>query len=48
MRTQYAIGYLPTNSKKDGTFRRLELKTKDKDQKVQARKGYFATEADSN
>jgi len=48
MRTQYAIGYLPTNSKKDGTFRRLEIKTKDKDQKVQARKGYFATEADAD
>ena len=48
MRTQYAIGYLPTNGKKDGTFRRLEIKTKDKDQKVQARKGYYATEAESN
>ncbi len=48
MRTQYAIGYLPTNGKRDGTFRRVEIKTKDKDQKVQARKGYYATEADSN
>ena len=43
MRTQYAIGYLPTNGKKDGTFRRIEIKTRDKDQKVQARKGYYAT-----
>jgi VWFA-related protein len=43
MRTQYAIGYVPTNDKKDGTFRRIEIKTRDKDQKVQARKGYYAT-----
>ncbi len=43
MRTQYAIGYIPTNPKKDGTFRRIDIKTHDKDQKVQARKGYFAT-----
>jgi VWFA-related protein len=48
MRTQYAIGYLPTNGKKDGTFRRIEIKTKDKDQKVQARKGYYATEPDQS
>jgi len=48
MRTQYAIGYLPTNSKKDGTFRRIEIKTKDKDQKVQARKGYYATKPDQS
>ncbi len=42
MRTQYAIGYLPTNSKKDGGFRKIDIKTHDKDQKVQARKGYYA------
>jgi VWFA-related protein len=42
MRTQYAIGYLPTNSKKDGSFRKIDIKTHDKDQKVQARKGYYA------
>jgi VWFA-related protein len=48
MRTQYAIGYLPTNGKKDGTFRRVEIKTKDKEQKVQARKGYYATEPEQS
>ena len=42
MRSQYAIGYTPSNSKKDGTFRRIEIKTNNKDWKVQARKGYFA------
>lgn len=43
LRTQYSLGYTPTNSVKDGTFRKIEIHTKDKEQKVQARKGYFAT-----
>lgn len=42
MRSQYAIGYTPTNPQKDGTFRRIEIKTRDKELKVQARKGYYA------
>ncbi len=42
MRTQYLIGYTPTNTAKDGTFRKIDLKTHDKDQKVQVRKGYYA------
>lgn len=42
MRSQYAIGYTPTNPNKDGTFRKLEIKTNNKDWKVQARKGYYA------
>jgi VWFA-related protein len=42
MRTQYAIGYTPTNSKKDGSFRKIDLRTSNKDLKVQVRKGYYA------
>jgi len=42
MRSQYAIGYTPTNPAKDGTFRKIEIKTGNKDWKVQARKGYYA------
>jgi VWFA-related protein len=42
MRTQYAIGYTPTNSKKDGSFRKIDLRVANKDQKVQVRKGYYA------
>ncbi len=42
MRTQYLIGYTPTNTTKDGTFRRIDLRTHDKDLKVQVRKGYYA------
>ena len=42
MRSQYAIGYTPTNDRKDGSFRKLDLKLADKNLKVQARKGYYA------
>jgi VWFA-related protein len=42
MRTQYAIGYSPTNAKKDGTFRKIDLRANNKDLKVQVRKGYYA------
>ena len=42
MRAQYAIGYTPTNPTKDGGFRRMELRTTDKNLKVQARAGYYA------
>ena len=42
MRSQYAIGYTPTNSTKDGSFRRIDIKPSNKDWKVQARKGYYA------
>ncbi len=43
MRSQYAIGYTPTNEQRDGGFRRIDLKVRDKNLKVQARKGYYAT-----
>jgi VWFA-related protein len=43
MRSQYAIGYTPTNSTKDGSFRRIDIHTNNKDWKVQARRGYYAT-----
>jgi VWFA-related protein len=45
MRTQYAIGYTPTNGKKDGSFRKIDLRTANKDLKVQVRKGYYALPA---
>jgi VWFA-related protein len=44
MRSQYSIGYAPANPKKDGSFRKLEIRTSNKDFKVQARKGYYAME----
>jgi VWFA-related protein len=42
LRSQYNVGYTPTNRVKDGTFRKVEIKTKSKDYRVQARKGYYA------
>lgn len=42
MRSQYALGYSPTNDKRDGSFRKLEIRPNDKTLKVQARKGYYA------
>ena len=42
MRTQYLIGYTPTNGVKDGSYRKVDLRAHDKDLKVQVRKGYYA------
>ena len=42
LRSQYNIGYVPTNSVKDGTFRKLEIRPKNTDYKVQSRAGYYA------
>ncbi len=47
MRTQYAIGYTPTNSRRDGSYRKIEIRAKDRDLKVQARKGYYAMPNDN-
>lgn len=44
MRTQYAISYSPSNPKRDGGYRKLEIRATNKDLKVQARKGYYAIE----
>ena len=41
LRSQYSIGYTPSNNKHDGSFRKVEIKTKN-GYKVQARKGYYA------
>jgi VWFA-related protein len=40
LRSQYSLGYSPTNKVKDGSFRRVEIKTNAG--KVQARRGYYA------
>jgi VWFA-related protein len=48
MRSQYALGYTPTNSERDGTFRKIDIKTSDHNLKVQARKGYYASASGSS
>lgn len=47
MRSQYAIGYTSTNPKKDGGYRKIDIKVAEKDYKVQARKGYYAIEKEN-
>ncbi len=42
LRSQYNIGYTPTNSKRDGTYRKIQIKTKDNNYKIQSRAGYYA------
>ncbi len=45
--TYYLIGYNPTNTARDGTFRKIEVDLVDgEDLKVRARKGYYAPTAD--
>ena len=44
LRTQYLLGYTPTNTKLDGTFRKIEVKVRAGDAKVNARRGYYAPE----
>jgi VWFA-related protein len=45
LRSQYNIGYTPTNTKLDGTYRKLEIKNK-QGYKIQARAGYYAGRKD--
>src|SRR5580704_9591123 len=41
LRSQYNIGFTPTNASLDGSFRKLEIKDK-QNYKIQARAGYYA------
>jgi VWFA-related protein len=41
-RSYYLIGYNPTNGRRDGRFRKIEVKVDRKSVKVRARKGYYA------
>ena len=42
LRSQYNVGYTPTNTARDGSFRKVEIKPKQTDYKIQARSGYYA------
>ncbi len=47
MRSQYAITYQPPNPKRDGTYHKIDIKLASKDNRVQARKGYYAIEPEN-
>jgi VWFA-related protein len=45
IRAQYTIGYLPTNPRTDGSWRKVDVRLVRKDDRglrVRARKGYFS------
>jgi VWFA-related protein len=43
LRSQYVLGYYPTNTKRDGTFRKIQVEIpSNSDTKILARKGYYA------
>jgi len=42
LRSQYTLGYYPTNNSRDGKFRKIKLDVDNHDFKVLARKGYYA------
>ena len=44
LRSQYNLGYTPTNMKLDGSYRKLEIKNKE-NYKIQARAGYYASKS---
>jgi len=45
LRSQYNIGYTPTNAKLDGSYRKLEIKCKQQGYKIQTRAGYYASKS---
>jgi VWFA-related protein len=42
LRTQYLLGYSPTNTRHDGAFRKIRVKVRGGNYKIQARNGYYA------
>lgn len=42
IRAQYSLGYLSSNTKTDGQWRKVDVRLKRSDLRIQSRKGYFA------
>ena len=42
LRSQYVLGYVPTNIDRDGTFRKIKVEVSRPDSKILARRGYYA------
>jgi VWFA-related protein len=43
LRSQYNIGYVSTNTARDGSFRKVEIRANSKEYKIQTRSGYYAS-----
>ncbi len=48
LRSQYSIGYSPSNAARDGSYRRIDLRVHGGGLRVQARKGYYAPDDGSS
>ena len=46
LRSQYSLGYYPSNSARDGRYRKVKVEVTRPDVKVLARKGYYAPRGD--
>lgn len=42
LRTQYSLGYTSSNSRRDGSFRKIQIKIRNRNYKVNTRRGYYA------
>ena len=42
LRSQYSIGYISTNARRDGSFRKLEIRVRERNMDLNYRKGYYA------
>ena len=42
LRSQYSIGFVSTNSRRDGSFRKLEIRVRERNMELNYRNGYYA------
>jgi VWFA-related protein len=42
LRAQYFLGYSPSNRLRDGSFRKIRLRTRNPNCRVRVRRGYYA------
>jgi VWFA-related protein len=42
LRAQYFLGYSPSNRLRDGSFRKIHVRTRERNHRVRARRGYYA------
>ena len=42
LRSQYTVGYVPTNKARDGAYRKIKVEMKNKDYSALTRRGYYA------
>jgi Ca-activated chloride channel family protein len=46
LRTQYSLGYVSTNPARDGKYREIQIRPRDRNLRVRARRGYYAPSED--